>query len=158
MGDVEGYAYLFGIPLLIVMFLCIVGVLSVLLIGCLVSTVVGKWGVFTKLGVPSWPSLVPLLSDYRLCVGVGAPAWLALVLPAANALLVLGFWFLSDIPVVTGSLLVASSVLTAVMCHYVSRRFARGAGWTVGLVLLGFVFWPVLGFGASEPVPETPQA
>lgn len=37
------------------------------------------------------------------------------------------------------------------LCYYTSKRFNKGIGWTVGLVLLGFVFWPILGLGSSDP-------
>lgn len=31
-------------------------------------------------------------------------------------------------------------------------RFGKETGYTIGLVIFGFVFWTMLGFGASEPV------
>jgi arginine exporter protein ArgO len=32
----------------------------------------------------------------------------------------------------------------------VSKAFGKGAGFTAGLILLGFIFWPMLGFGSAE--------
>ena len=33
-----------------------------------------------------------------------------------------------------------------------ARTFGKESAYTIGLVLLGIVFWPMLGFGESEPV------
>jgi len=36
------------------------------------------------------------------------------------------------------------------MYHGLSKSFGKGAGFTVGLVLLGFIFVPILGFGRAQ--------
>jgi hypothetical protein len=48
-----------------------------------------------------------------------------------------------------------------------AKSFAKGVGFGLGLALLGFIFWPILGFGSAQyqgpaagsPAPRTaPQA
>ena len=39
----------------------------VLLLGIAIVTLVGKWKVYAKLGMPGWYSLIPVFSDYKLC-------------------------------------------------------------------------------------------
>lgn len=39
----------------------------VLLFGIAIVTLVGKWRVYAKLGMPGWYSLIPVFSDYKLC-------------------------------------------------------------------------------------------
>lgn len=39
----------------------------VLLFGIAIVTLVGKWKVYAKLGMPGWYSLIPVFSDYKLC-------------------------------------------------------------------------------------------
>jgi hypothetical protein len=34
--------------------------------------------------------------------------------------------------------------------HLLSKSFGKEAGFTVGLILLGFVFYPILAFGDAE--------
>lgn len=34
----------------------------------------------------------------------------------------------------------------------IDSTFGKESAYTIGLVLLGIVFWPMLGFGESEPV------
>lgn len=38
----------------------------VLLLGIAIVTLVGKWKVYAKLGMPGWYSLIPVFSDYKL--------------------------------------------------------------------------------------------
>ena len=38
----------------------------VLLLGIAIVTLVGKWKVYVKLGMPGWYSLVPIFSDRKL--------------------------------------------------------------------------------------------
>jgi hypothetical protein len=33
--------------------------------------------------------------------------------------------------------------------HAISKAFGKNAGFTVGLVLLPFIFWPILAFGKA---------
>ena len=39
----------------------------IVLFGIAIVTLVGKWKVYAKLGMPGWYSLIPVFSDYKLC-------------------------------------------------------------------------------------------
>lgn len=43
-------------------------------------------------------------------------------------------------------------VMNIIVLNDLSHAFGKETGYTIGLVILGFVFWTMLGFGASEPV------
>lgn len=49
-------------------------------------------------------------------------------------------------------LALAQLVIDIIVLNDMSRTFGKEAGYTIGLVIFGFVFWTMLGFGASEPV------
>jgi hypothetical protein len=34
--------------------------------------------------------------------------------------------------------------------NMISKSFGKDEGFTIGLVLLGFIFWPILGFGSAK--------
>ena len=36
------------------------------------------------------------------------------------------------------------------MINMVSKSFGKDEGFTAGLVFLGFIFWPILGFGSAS--------
>ena len=140
-GSILGFIMSFGLVLLL---LLVVGI---------VLTVVGKWKVLDKLSKRPWAALIPFFSDYEVCVGVGTPQWLSIACPVVG----LASWILSFLT--NGGMLaslcgLAYFVLVCMLCHFTSKRFGKGIGWTIGLVLLGFVFWPILGLGSSEPEPQ----
>lgn len=130
-------------------------ILMLLLVVVLVLTVIGKWKVLDKLGKRPWAALIPYFSDYEMCGGVGAPQWLTIAYPVVG-LVNFALTMLTDGGTLASLCGLAAFVLCCMMCHFTSQRFGKNPGWTVGLALLGFVFWPILGLGSSEPLPETP--
>lgn len=89
---------------------------------------VGCWGLFTKVGEPGWAALVPGYNLFLLTRISGiSPFWaLLFVVPAANMFL----WYF--------------------ICDQLALTFGRGIGTSLGLMCLGFVFFPLLGFGSAE--------
>ncbi|MDA8290278.1 MAG: DUF5684 domain-containing protein [Actinomycetota bacterium] len=86
------------------------------------------WKVFHKAGRPGWAAIVPVYNTYLLVKISGHSGWwvLLLLVPLLNL------------------------VLVVVVLHGLARSFGKGAGFTVGLVLLSPVFVPVLGFGPAR--------
>ena len=93
------------------------------------GAILGWVWVFHKAGRPRWAALVPGYNVYVLVVGV---ARLSLL------------WFLLLLtPVV--------QIIAAILVNMeVARRFGRSEAFGLGLTLLGFVFYPVLGFGEAK--------
>jgi hypothetical protein len=92
----------------------------------------GWWGVLVKAGEPGWASLVPIYNLVVLFRIAGMPAWYVAVMfiPFLGA--------------------IASVVLLIMVDIELSNRFNMGGGFTVGLILLPFIFYPILGFGSAE--------
>jgi hypothetical protein len=36
------------------------------------------------------------------------------------------------------------------MYNLISKSFGKGVGFTIGLIFLSFIFWPILGFGDAQ--------
>ncbi|MGM9644959.1 MAG: DUF5684 domain-containing protein [Eubacteriales bacterium] len=139
--------------------------LSIMVAFYLLYAIAG-WKMFTKMGEKGWKAFVPVYNVYILlkrCSKVSyfgqmiiAGAVYSIIdilyyvnvinVEAANALsiicsliqLVALIWFL---------------VLEIKMMHGISKSFGHGAGFTVGLILLTFIFQLILGFGSSEYRP-----
>ena len=94
----------------------------------LAVTLAGMWKVFEKAGRQGWEAIVPLYNLYVLTVIVRQPWWLLLLL----LIPIVGF------------------LVAAFLCYKLSESFNQGIGFTIGLVLLPFVFYPLLGFGDSQ--------
>jgi Family of unknown function (DUF5684) len=96
------------------------------------------WKVFTKAGQPGWGSLIPIVNVYFLCKVAGRPGWwvILFILPCVNIFAII------------------------VVCLDVAKAFGKGTGFTIGLILLPFIFYPILGFGDAAYLgrPASPAA
>jgi hypothetical protein len=91
----------------------------------LVAIVAGIWKAFEKAGEPGWAAIVPIYNVYVM-VKISGNDWWWLLL------------FL--IPFVNFLALLKISI-------DVAEQFGQGLGFGLGLGVLSFVFWPLLGFG-----------
>ena len=97
----------------------------------LIVMVIAMWKLFSKAGQPGWAAIIPIYNAYVLLKVAGKPGW---------------WLILFLIPVV-------SLVIAIITLHGVSTQFGKGAGFTVGLVLLPIVFFPILAFGSATYTP-----
>ena len=89
--------------------------------------IAGLWKVFTKAGQPGWAAIIPIYNIYVILKIAGRPGWWLLL-------------FL--IPIVNLVIFIIASI-------DVAKAFGKGVGYGLGLFLLGFIFYPMLGFGAD---------
>jgi len=86
------------------------------------------WKVYVKAGQPGWASLVPIYNLVVMLRITGKPAW----------------WLaLMFIPFVNFIVLIMVTMDLA-------KCFGQSKGFGVGLLLLGFIFFPMLGFGSAR--------
>ena len=97
--------------------------------------IITMWKLYLKAGQPGWAAIIPIFNFIVLLRVAGKPWWWI-------------FGILLGIIPVVGSILVL--VLMIIIAHGVSTHFGKGAGFTVGLVLLGIIFYPILAFGKAE--------
>ena len=91
--------------------------------------IAGMWKVFEKAGQPGWAAIVPFYNMFVLTTKIAHKEIL---------------WFiLMFIPLV-------NIVAIIIVSIEVAKYFGKGAGFGVGLALLGFVFYPILGFGQDQ--------
>jgi hypothetical protein len=41
-------------------------------------------------------------------------------------------------------------IIAIIVCLDIAKNFGKGAGFGIGLALLGFIFFPILGFGEAR--------
>lgn len=94
----------------------------------LILVIAATWKVFTKAGRPGWASLIPVYNIYIMTKIGGKP----------------GYWtLLCLIPFV-------GFVYFIWLLNMISKSFGKDGGFTFGLVIAGFIFWPILGFGDAK--------
>jgi hypothetical protein len=97
--------------------------------------IVIMWLVFKKAGHPGWAAIIPF---YNLIIGLrvaGKPWWW-----------VFGILFVF-IPIFGLLLFVVEHILIS---FSISKNFGQATGFTVGLALLPFLFYPILAFGKYQ--------
>ena len=97
-----------------------------LLIALLV--IVAMWKVFTKAGRPGWAAIIPIYNMYVWCKIVGRPGWwvILMLIPLVNI------------------------IIGIIVCIDLAKSFGKGAGFGIGIALLGIIFLPILGFGSAQ--------
>ncbi len=90
--------------------------------------IAAMWKVFTKAGQPGWAAIIPIYNIYIMTKVGGKPGYWTLLCLIPGVNIIFGIW----------------------LYNMISKSFGHDEGFTVGLVLLGIIFWPILGFGSSK--------
>jgi len=107
-------------------------------IAFIILMVAAMWKMFGKAGQPGWAAIIPIFNTYVLCKVAGRPGWwlILLLIPFVNLII----WI--------------------ILCIDIAKHFGKGAGFGIGLLLLPFIFFPILGFGSAQyqgtPPPVAP--
>lgn len=86
------------------------------------------WKVFVKAGRPGWAAIVPIYNLVVMLEIAGKPIWwiVLFLVPFVNI------------------------VIFFIMYIALAERFGKDAGFGIGLALLWFIFFPILGFGDAQ--------
>ena len=92
--------------------------------------IVPMWKLFEKAGKPGWAAIIPIYNIIVILEIIGEPTWWVLLffIPFVNFIMVI------------------------ILMAKFAAAFGKGAGFTVGLIVLPFIFYPILGFGKSQYV------
>jgi len=97
-------------------------------LGAMILMIAACWKIFTKAGQPGWASIIPIYNWYILCKIVGRPGWwvILLLIPFVNF------------------------IVGIILCIDLAKSFGKGVLFAIGLILLGLIFFPILGFGSAQ--------
>lgn len=100
----------------------------ILIAASAILVIIAKWRIFEKAGQPGWASIIPYFNFIIMLKIVGKNIWwvLWLFVPIANV--VVYIW----------------------VTNLLAKRFGQNEGFTLGLILLPFIFYPILGFGNAR--------
>ncbi|HZE94451.1 MAG TPA: DUF5684 domain-containing protein [Gemmatimonadales bacterium] len=105
--------------------------------GLIILEIAAMWKVFEKAGQPGWAAIIPIYNLIVLIQIAGKPIWWIL---------------LYFIPIV-------SLIVGIIVLHNISVNFGKGVGFTLGLIFLSPIFFPILAWGDAEyrgPTAGTP--
>lgn len=103
-------------------------IVGLLYLAVVVVVIAGLWKTFEKANEPGWAAIVPIYNVYVLTKVAGLEWWYLLLL---------------FVPIL--NLYAAYKISLGV-----SNGFGQGLGFALGLWFLGFIFFPLLGFGDYE--------
>jgi hypothetical protein len=92
--------------------------------------IAGMWKVFEKAGKPGWAAIVPFYNTWILMEVAGRPGW---------------WFFLLFIPFV-------NIVIWIIVSLDVATSFGKSVWWGLGLIVFGYIFYLMLGFGSAQYV------
>lgn len=86
------------------------------------------WKIFAKAGQPGWASIIPIYNLWILVKIIGKPTnwFIFMLIPGLN--------------VIFGILAVLE----------LAKVFGKSTGFGIGLLILGFIFAPILAFGSAQ--------
>lgn len=106
----------------------------IIMLAIVIFLLASFWKLYTKAGEPGWAVLVPIYNLYVFVKIAGKPWWwlLLMLIPLVN--------------------LIVSIMLTISF----AKAFGKDVGYAIGLIFLGFIFYPMLAFGdATYTKPDT---
>lgn len=116
------------------------GVIIVIGLAIVVLQIVANWKLFVKAGEKGWKSIIPFYNTAILYKISGMSPWLVL--------LYLGMF----IPVINVFVAIAFAVFNLYQPINLAKGFKKSTGFTVGMIMLPFIFNLILGLGSSEYV------
>lgn len=138
--------------------------------------IIAYWRIFVKAGEEGWKAIIPFYNAYTamklfwktsifwigIGLGVGASIGYGMASYGVVALAIYGGGGNAAVMVI-GFILafgcgITAFVLEIMFLNRVSKAFGHGAGFTVGLVFLNFIFILILAFSKSERVVSGQQA
>src|SRR5437899_781055 len=94
----------------------------------IILVIASNWKVFSKAGQPGWAAIIPIYNVYVMCKVAGRPGWwlLLFLIPLVNF------------------------IIAIILNVDIAKHFGKGIGFAIGMILLPFIFWPILGFGSAR--------
>ena len=93
-----------------------------------IAAIAGVWKAFEKAGAPGWAAIVPIFNVYVMTKMAGKPGWWVVLI---------------FIPLV-------NIIIMIVICMAIAPKYGKTEGFGIGMALLSFIFWPILGFGDAQ--------
>ena len=103
-------------------------IFMVIHLAVIIFMIASVWLTFQKAGKPGWASIVPIYNVVVMCQIAGKPGWWVLLML---------------IPIV-------GIIVAIIVTVRFAEAFGKGTGFAVGMIFLGFIFWPILGFGSAQ--------
>ena len=100
--------------------------LVIFYIAFMIFIVAAMWKTFEKATQPGWACLIPFYNYYIMAKIGGVKNWWLIFIPLVNIYIIF------------------------IVAIAVAKSFEKDTGFGIGLIFLGFIFYPILGFGDAK--------
>lgn len=104
------------------------GAFMLVWLAVVILMIAALWKIFTKAGEPGWAAIVPIYNLIVMLKIAGKPAWWVILML---------------IPIV-------NFVIAFLTMDGMAKRFGKGTGFAIGMLLLPFIFYPMLAWGDNR--------
>lgn len=101
----------------------------------ILPVILGLWKVFEKADQKGWKCIIPIYNNMVAAEIAGKPKWWGLFCLIPFFGFFWGIWLL----------------------NLISKNFGRDSAFTLGLIVLPFIFFPILGFGKAKYINPNEQ-
>lgn len=106
-------------------------IVLIIYLALIVLIIASLWKLFSKADEPGWAAIVPIYSGIVFLRIAGKPWW----------------WiFLLMIPLV-------GLIFAIIATIDFAKAYNKGTGFALGLIFLGFIFYPIMAFGSATYNP-----
>ncbi len=112
-------------------------IIFIIIIALIILIIISIVIIFTKAGKPGWAVIIPIYNIIVLLEVSGKPWWWI-------------FLFLLSIIPSVGQ--ITDIILTIMICNGLSKSFGKDEVFTAGLVILPFIFFPILAFSNAQHI------
>jgi hypothetical protein len=104
------------------------GIFFFIIFGVILFVIICQWKIYAKAGKPGWAAIIPIYNYIVLLEIVNKPVWwfLLLLIPFVNI------------------------VIAIIVVHRLSVAFGKDIGFTILLLLLPIIGYPMLAFGDAQ--------
>ena len=110
----------------------ILGFMCIIVFAIQIVMIISMWKVFTKCGEKGWKSLIPIYNVYVMTQIAEVEWW---------------YIFLFIVPIV-------NIYAMYVIYNNIAKKFGKSTGFTIGMIFLPIVFFPMLAFGKDNVAQE----
>ena len=100
----------------------------VISLAIVVAVIAGGWKMFAKAGKPGWAFIVPVYNVIVLLEITGRPIWWVVL------------WLIPPV----------NFIVAIIVMVDLAKSFGKDVMFAIGLIFLGFIFIPILGFGSAK--------
>ena len=129
---------LFIVTIIIIIVLCIL-------------IVIGKWKILKKGGQNGWAALIPYYSDWELCKMTGICPYWALIM------FIMAIINTGGNGVIGVLILIVSLYYKIILNVSLAKSFGKDPAYAIGLIIVPWIFYPMLGLGAAEYIGAKPM-